>query len=147
VSELWVEEGGYFAFDQHSKDVVMSDQLCGLWLLRLAGVKDEDCPFDREKVFRTLRTLHDCNVAGVDRQVGAANGYKFNEKKLDKSTVQSEEAWTGTSYALSALMVAERLSPISDALAAAEGVYRTVWERAGMAFETPEALYQVQCLV
>jgi len=137
--KLWRKEG-FFAFDANSPNVVMSDQLCGFWLLRLAGL--EETPFDEEKARRALKTILEHNVS----EVGAFNGFKFDSKEIDKSTVQSEEAWTGSSYALSSLMVLEDFQ-LEEALKAAKGVYKTVWERIGMAFETPEALYEVNYLL
>ena len=48
--------------------------------------------------------------------------------------------WTGVSYAVAAHMIARGMS--DEGFRTAEGVYRTVWERCGMAFETPEALFE-----
>ena len=67
------------------------------------------------------------------------NGW-MKDGGIDRSTVQSEEMWTGVSYGLAGLMVAEGLA--EEGLRTAEGVYRTVYETIGLGFETPEALYE-----
>ena len=71
--------------------------------------------------------------------MGAVNGW-MKDGGIDRSTVQSEEMWTGVSYGLAGLMLAEGLA--EEGLRTAEGVYRTVYETIGLGFETPEALYE-----
>ncbi len=41
---------------------------------------------------------------------------------VDRSTVQSEEVWTGVTYALASLMIAEGL--VTQGFKTAEGIYR-----------------------
>ncbi len=38
---------------------------------------------------------------------GAANGFRFKSGSVDRTTVQSEEIWTGSTYALASLMILE----------------------------------------
>ena len=71
--------------------------------------------------------------------MGAVNGW-MKDGGIDRSTVQSEEMWTGVSYGLAGLMLAEGMT--EEGLRTAEGVYRTVYETIGLGFETPEALYE-----
>lgn len=68
---------------------------------------------------------------------GAVNGYIVN-KGVDDVTIQSEEVWTGVTYGLAACMIQENL--LQKAWKTAGGMYNTLSEQIGMAFETPEAL-------
>ena len=57
---------------------------------------------------RALETIFKCNVRGVkDGTTGAANGFRFKSGSVDRTTVQSEEIWTGSTYALASLMILE----------------------------------------
>ncbi|KAF4532276.1 hypothetical protein B566_EDAN007248 [Ephemera danica] len=113
--KLW--NGQYYKFDSsgasHSTSI-MSDQLCGQWYLRACGVDDEN------------------------GTMGAVNGM-LPDGRVDLYTIQSEEVWVGTVYALAALMLHEGM--IEEAFKTASGIYHTVYDRIGMGFETPEALY------
>ena len=60
--------------------------------------------------------------------------------EVDRSTVQSEEMWTGVTYALASHMLLSGMT--EEGFRTAEGVYRTVYETIGMGFQTPEALYE-----
>lgn len=96
--------------------------------------------------------------------MGAVNGMR-PDGVPDTSSVQSNEVWIGVVYALAATMIqevsgdaaplgmchllvlcgcADGCSPplqglVEEGFRTAEGCYRTVWERLGMAFQTPEA--------
>ena len=56
---------------------------------------------------------------------------------IDSSSVQSQEVWVGTSYALSALMIHEGL--IKEGLQTAKGIYLTTYRDRGYWSRTPEA--------
>ncbi|MEE6497286.1 hypothetical protein FKM82_002697 [Ascaphus truei] len=68
--------------------------------------------------------------------MGAVNGMR-PDGTIDTSSVQSDEVWIGVVYGLAATMIQEGL--VQEGFATAEGCYRTVWERLGMSFQTPEA--------
>ena len=56
-----------------------------------------------------------------DEFSGAVNGM-LRTGGVDRSTVQSEEVWTGVTYALASLMIAEGL--VTQGFKTAEGIYR-----------------------
>ena len=63
--------------------------------------------FPSAKVKSALRTIYENNVQGFGGgQMGAINGCK-PDGSADRTTVQSEEFWTGVSYALSANFLQE----------------------------------------
>lgn len=62
------------------------------------------------------------------------------EGTVDKTSMQSEEAWIGVTYALAATMIEEGM--LVEAFETAGGLYRTLTESVGLAFETPEAIYE-----
>ena len=137
VSKLW--GGKFFMFDTtpRGQGVIMADQLAGHWYRRLAGRRGL---LEREKVETSLRTVYKHNVLQFcGGKMGAVNGW-VEGGGIDRSTVQSEEMWTGVSYGLASLMLAEGL--VDEGMRTAEGVYRTVYETIGLGFETPEAIYE-----
>ncbi|CAD7086391.1 unnamed protein product [Hermetia illucens] len=141
--KLW--NGTYYRFDtsKDNKDTIMADQLSGHWYLKACGF-DYDI-FPKENVRSALKTIYNNNVLGFcGGQLGAVNGFIPNpdpEKPghIDTTTIQSEEMWTGVTYALAATMLQEGM--IEQAFQTAGGLYNTLSERIGMNFETPEALY------
>ncbi|KAF0300940.1 Non-lysosomal glucosylceramidase [Amphibalanus amphitrite] len=140
VEKLWTvnKAGSYYKFDTSPGDnggCIMADQLCGYWYLRSAGVTDQVFSYTEE----ALRTIYENNVLLFQggRQ-GAINGM-LPDGRRNATTLQSEETWTGVTYALAATMVHEGM--IKEGFHTAEGIYRTVYERIGQGFETPEALY------
>lgn len=60
--------------------------------------------------------------------------------KIDTYTIQSEEIWTGVVYGLSSLMIHEGM--LDEGFKTAYGIYHTVYEKIGLGFQTPEALYE-----
>lgn len=111
-----------------------------------------------------LKTIFELNVLGFSGgAMGAVNGMRPSGLP-DTSSLQSDEVWVGVVYALAATMIQEvgdvggggragvqdasltdwassRLAQglVREGFCTAEGCYRTVWERLGMAFQTPEA--------
>lgn len=135
--KLW--NGHYFNFDSseasHSNSI-MADQLCGLWYLHSCKVSDE--VFAQDKVKLTLQLIYKMNVCNYfGGQLGAVNGM-FPNGKIDKSAVQSEEVWTGVTYALASLLVFEGF--MEEGFSTAKGLYETVYNKSGLGFATPEGL-------
>ena len=134
---LWREgPHGYYAYDDGggaSSDSVMADQLAGQWYADLSGLGEL---VDAGRVARALRTVHRRNVVDFgDGLMGAVNGMRA-DAGVDTSSEQSQEVWTGTSYALAALMLGRGLD--DEAWETAAGVARVTYER-GLWFRTPEA--------
>uniref|UniRef100_A0A8D0E4M1 Non-lysosomal glucosylceramidase n=1 Tax=Salvator merianae TaxID=96440 RepID=A0A8D0E4M1_SALMN len=139
---LW--NGKYYNYDSShslSSDSIMSDQLAGQWFLRACGLgEDEFEVFPRSHVLSSLKTIFNLNVLGFSEgTMGAVNGMRPSGVP-DTSSVQSDEVWVGVVYALAATMIQEGL--VQEGFRTAEGCYRTVWERLGMGFQTPEAYCQ-----
>ncbi|KAF2897843.1 hypothetical protein ILUMI_08327 [Ignelater luminosus] len=134
-TKLW--NGKYYNFDcSDNATSVMSDQLCGHWYLRSCGFKYE--VFPQNNVASALNTIFENNVMSYfNGSRGAVNGYVIN-KGPDEFSIQSEEMWTGVTYGLAACMIQENL--VQKAWKTAGGMYKTLAEHIGMAFETPEAL-------
>uniref|UniRef100_A0AAR2LAB5 Non-lysosomal glucosylceramidase n=1 Tax=Pygocentrus nattereri TaxID=42514 RepID=A0AAR2LAB5_PYGNA len=131
---LW--NGKYYNYDSSGRSLsnsIMSDQCAGYWFLRASGLGNGELqPFPKEKIRSALKSVFDFNVMSFGGgQMGAVNGMR-PEGVPDRSSIQSDEVWVGVVYGLAATMIHEGLHT-------AEGCYRTVWERAGMAFQTPEA--------
>ncbi|MBN3307053.1 GBA2 glucosylceramidase, partial [Amia calva] len=136
---LW--NGQYYNYDSSGRpfsNSIMSDQCAGQWFLRASGLGEGDFQaFPTEKVRQALRTVFDLNVMQfAGGKMGAVNGMR-PEGVPDCSSVQSDEVWVGVVYGLAATMIHEGM--VEEGMRAAEGCYRTVWERLGMAFQTPEA--------
>ena len=54
-----------------------------------------------------------------------------------KTSIQSQEVWTGTTYAVAAAMLQEGLK--EEAFATAKGIYEMTYHKLGYWFQTPEA--------
>ncbi|XP_026481265.1 LOW QUALITY PROTEIN: non-lysosomal glucosylceramidase-like [Ctenocephalides felis] len=157
--KLW--NGKYYRFDTSGRNnTIMSDQLCGHWYMKLCGFDYEVFPKDRVK--NALKTIFHNNVMSFrDGSIGAVNGFipadaiddqdgnDSVNKNIDSdaisrkgcadpTTIQSEEIWTGVTYALASTMIFEGM--IEEAFKTAEGLSKSLFEM-GMNFETPEALY------
>jgi len=133
-SKLW--NGKYYLYDAsggpHS-DSIMADQLAGQWYADATGLPPI-APADH--VLSSLRMVYDYNVCRFgEGEMGAVNGMR-PDGTVDTSSEQSQEVWTGTTYALAAFMLHRGL--ISEAWATAWGVYNVTYER-GYWFRTPEA--------
>nr|XP_045601702.1 non-lysosomal glucosylceramidase-like [Procambarus clarkii] len=136
--KLW--NGKYYKFDccdaAHSKSI-MSDQLVGHWYLSLSNIGVE--VFQHDCVKSVLKLLYEYNVLQFNNgEMGAVNGMN-PDGSIDRYTLQSEEMWVGVTYGLAATMIFEGM--VEEGFKTAEGVYRTVYEKIGLGFETPEALY------
>uniref|UniRef100_A0A672FW39 Non-lysosomal glucosylceramidase n=1 Tax=Salarias fasciatus TaxID=181472 RepID=A0A672FW39_SALFA len=130
---LW--NGKYYNYDSSGRNLsnsVMSDQCAGHWFLRASGLGEGEF-----QIQGALKSIFDLNVMSfAGGQMGAVNGMR-PEGVPDRSSVQSDEVWIGVVYGLAATMIHEGMR--EEGLRTAEGCYRTVWERLGMAFQTPEA--------
>ena len=134
-SKLW--NGASYNYDgsgSRHHDSIMADQLAGPWYARACGLPPV---VPEAHARRTLATIFAFNVmkhrAG---RMGAVNGMRPSGM-VDTSDQQSQEVWTGTTYALAACMLQEGMR--EEAFKTAQGVYRMGWEELGYWFQTPEA--------
>uniref|UniRef100_A0A2K5I459 Non-lysosomal glucosylceramidase n=1 Tax=Colobus angolensis palliatus TaxID=336983 RepID=A0A2K5I459_COLAP len=139
---LW--DGRYYNYDSSSQPQsrsVMSDQCAGQWFLKACGLGEGETEvFPTPHVVRALQTIFELKVqAFAGGAMGTVNGMQPHGVP-DKSSVQSDEVWVGVVYGLAATMIQEGLT--WEGFQTAEGCYRTVWERLGLAFQTPEAYCQ-----
>jgi len=136
-SKLW--NGKYFNYDSSSSghhDSIMADQLCG-WFYLIASGLEVDLPFEESHAKAALAVIHENNVLKYENgSCGAVNGMRPTGI-LDTSSPQSEEVWTGVTYALAALMIHRGMH--LQGFSTAEGMYRTLWEEFGLQYQTPEA--------
>jgi non-lysosomal glucosylceramidase len=133
--KLW--NGRYFNYDasrSRHHDSIMADQLAGQWYARACGLPPIVDPMCARSA---LITIYDWNVQRFEGgTMGAVNGMR-PDGKIDRSSLQSQEVWTGTTYAVAATMLHEGLR--EEAFATAWGVYKTTYEETGYWFQTPEA--------
>lgn len=138
---LWnASGGGYYNYDSSSSSharSIMADQLAGHWYTRSCGLPPS---LDQRHVRKALRTVFQRNVRGVARQVGAARGAVNGTSAsggVDKTSLQSQEVWTGTTYALAACLMLEGYH--EEAWETAHGVVECTYNSLGYWFQTPEA--------
>jgi non-lysosomal glucosylceramidase len=130
VVKLWT--GEYFRYDTRS-DSIMADQLCGQWYAGATGL-DPVAPL--EMVDKALKTVFAFNVNRFQNgEMGAVNGMT-PDGKVDRVSEQSQEVWTGTTYALAALMMNRGMK--EEAWKTAWGIFNVTYNR-GYWFRTPEA--------
>lgn len=137
--KLW--NGKYYKYDCSNSsynDSIMSDMCCGHFFLRCSGLNYE--AFEQEKIKSCLETIFDYNVLKfADGKGGVINGMR-PDGKIDKTSMQSEEVWIGTAACLSSLFIFEGMN--EKAWTIVEGMYSLLYDRLGLAFQTPEALFE-----
>lgn len=133
-SKLWT--GQYYKFDAGSSphsDSIMADQLAGQWYADATGLPPIVPP---EHTETALKTIYDFNVRRfADGGMGAVNGMR-PDGTVDMSSNQSQEVWTGVTYALAASMLQHGM--IEEGWWTAWGVYNMTYN-GGFWFRTPEA--------
>ncbi|MBN1798724.1 MAG: hypothetical protein JW822_09105 [Spirochaetales bacterium] len=134
---LW--NGTYYNFDSSNSiyhNSIMADQLAGQWYADATGL---DPITDIAHIDTALRTIYEYNVLKFKNGfMGAVNGMR-PDGEVDTSCEQSQEVWTGTTYALAALMLHRGMQ--EQAWRTAWGVYNVVYNR-GYWFRTPESYIQ-----
>ncbi|CAF1008695.1 unnamed protein product, partial [Brachionus calyciflorus] len=135
--KLW--NGKYYKYDcsnSNYNDSIMTDMCCGHWYLRCSGFKHE--VFEEEKIKKCIETIFDYNVMKyANGEFGSVNGMR-PEGKVDITSMQSEEMWVGTTCGLASLMIFEGMN--DKAWKTLEGMYDQIYNKLGLAFQTPEAL-------
>ncbi|CAB3410742.1 unnamed protein product [Caenorhabditis bovis] len=140
VEKLWT--GTYFRFCERSRsrETVMADQLCGYWFLQSVSPDMANDIIAHEMVQTAINTIYDLNVCSFAKgKMGAVNGMKPNGI-VDREYIQADEVWTGVTYAVASLMIQQ--GEIDKAFHTASGCYLTCFERAGLQYQTPEAIYE-----
>jgi len=134
--KLWNGEYyNYEASESKHADSIMADQLAGHWYSVACGLGGI---FPQKHVRSALRKVFDLNVMGVkDGGMGAINGMR-PDGRLDKTALQSQEIWTGTTFGVVAAMLQAGL--LDEAFTTLRGTYRVIYEDYGLWFQTPEAI-------
>ncbi len=134
-AELW--NGTYYLHHggkTPQRDSIMADQLVGQWYAGAIGLPDVA---PKERIRAALQTVYDFNVMRfADGQMGAVNGMRPDGRQ-DTSSMQALEVWSGTTYALAALMLQEGLT--EQGWQTAHGAYNVTYVTHGLWFRTPEA--------
>ncbi|XP_050305415.1 non-lysosomal glucosylceramidase [Anthonomus grandis grandis] len=136
--KLW--NGKYYNFDcsETQYNGIMADQLNAQWYLGCIRSADSYPIFPKENVKSALMSIYENNVlCFCEGTMGAVNG--FINGQVDQVTIQSQEVWTGVTYALAATMIQEGM--FEEAFKTAGGMFQSMTEKFGMIFDTPEALY------
>ncbi|KAL3286494.1 hypothetical protein HHI36_000999 [Cryptolaemus montrouzieri] len=134
--KLW--NGIYYNFDcsTDQNKAIMADQLCGHWYIRSSGFNYE--VFPKENIEAALKTIYVNNVQSFcNGNMGAVNG--FINGAQDEFTIQSQEVWPGVTYSLASTMIFEGM--IEEGFKTAEGIYNSMTNLFGLAFDYPEAVY------
>lgn len=134
-SKLW--NGTYYNYDSSESeqhDSIMADALAGDWYLRMCGLRGV---LPEEHALSMLKTIFAKNVMNIEKgTMGAMNGVRA-DGSIDRTSIQSQEVWSGSTYALAAVMIQHGM--ITEGFQTAYGIYRMTYEKMGYWFQTPEA--------
>jgi len=134
IKKLW--NGSYFRYDTGSdyRDSIQAEQLAGQWYATMTGLGDL-VPSEMQR--GALQKVFDNNVMKFGKgEMGAVNGIGADGAILH-SNEQVQEVWTGSTFGVAALMLANGMH--DQAFHTAWGVYHVVYETKGYWFRTPEA--------
>jgi non-lysosomal glucosylceramidase len=134
ISKLW--NGEYFSYDTGSeyKSNIQSEQLAGQWYATMTGLGDL-VPPDMQK--KSLKKVFDFNVMKfANGEMGAVSGMSA-DGKIITTNQQVQEVWTGATFSVAALMLAEGMK--DEGYHTAWGIYHVTYETKGYWFRTPEA--------
>uniref|UniRef100_A0A914CF79 Non-lysosomal glucosylceramidase n=1 Tax=Acrobeloides nanus TaxID=290746 RepID=A0A914CF79_9BILA len=140
VSKLW--NGKYFNFDEGSlsQSTIMADQLCGYWYLQSIEPNLVHDLLPKEYVKSSLDAIFEYNVMKFGNgRLGAVNGM-CPDGKLDQFYIQADEVWTGITYALASFYIQQ--GDPQRGFDLAYGCYNTCYNRSGLQYQTPEAIYR-----
>ena len=134
VKKLWT--GSYFRYAVKGQDTeaVMAEQLAGQWYAGITGLGDL---VPKEMRVAALHKVYDTNVRKFAKgEMGAISGIAADGSPLHGNP-QTEEVWTGATFAVASHMIEEGLN--EEGFATAKGVNNVVWRDRGYFFRTPEA--------
>jgi hypothetical protein len=105
-AKLW--NGRYYRFNtanRATRESIMADQLAGQWYAGATGLPDIA---PKDHIDSAFQVIYEYNVRQfADGQMGAVNGMRPNGI-IDTTSDQSQEVWSGVTYALS--VFAQRLA-------------------------------------
>ncbi|KAK6043602.1 hypothetical protein COOONC_18892 [Cooperia oncophora] len=142
IDKLWT--GSYFRFCERSRsrETIMADQLCGVWFLQSVSPHLAADLLPNHMVRTAMKTIYDYNVCRfAGGKMGAVNGMR-PDGRVDREYIQADEVWTGVTYAVAAFLL--QLGEVDKAFHTASGCYDACFERAGLQYQTPEALYETR---
>ena len=123
----------YDSSDSAHHDSIMADQLAGHQFSLACGFNGI---VSSTHARQALKTVFQRNVLGFrNGTMGAMNGMRPNGE-VDKSSMQSQEVWTGTTYFLAAAMIHVGLK--EEGMQTASGISKWGWTENGYFFQTPE---------
>jgi len=134
VKKLWT--GSYFRYAVKGQDTeaVMAEQLAGQWYAGITGLGDL---VPKEMRVSALHKVFDTNVRKFAHgEMGAISGIAADGSPLHGNP-QTEEVWTGATFAVASHMIEEGLT--AEGFSTAKGVNNVVWRDRGYFFRTPEA--------
>ncbi|KAK6725670.1 hypothetical protein RB195_004159 [Necator americanus] len=142
IDRLWT--GSYFRFCERSRsrESIMADQLCGVWFLQSVSPHLAAEVLPVQMVRSSLKMIYDYNVCSfADGKMGAVNGMR-PDGRVDREYIQADEVWTGVTYAVAAFLLQQ--GEMDKAFHTASGCYEACFERAGLQYQTPEAMYETR---
>ncbi|KAF8366782.1 hpo-13 [Pristionchus pacificus] len=140
VEKLWTGEYFRFCERSRSRDSVMADQLCGIWFLQSVSPEMAEELLPLGHVQSALTKIFELNVQRfAGGRMGAVNGMR-PDGKVDRAYIQADEMWTGVTYAVAAFMIQQ--GDYQRAFDTAWGTYDACFNRFGLQYQTPEALYE-----
>uniref|UniRef100_A0A915CU39 Non-lysosomal glucosylceramidase n=1 Tax=Ditylenchus dipsaci TaxID=166011 RepID=A0A915CU39_9BILA len=140
--KLW--NGEYYNFDEGSfcRRTIMADQLCGYWYLDSINHELAKDLLPQEHIASALKVIYENNVLKFGGgMVGAVNGMTA-DGKIDTAYIQADEMWTGITYALGSFFIQQ--GDVQRGFDVAWGCYDSVFNRSGLQFQTPEAMYKTK---
>ncbi|KAJ1360750.1 hypothetical protein KIN20_019801 [Parelaphostrongylus tenuis] len=142
IDRLWT--GTYFRFCERSRsrESIMADQLCGVWFLQSVSPHLAADVLPNHMVRIALNKIYDYNVCRfASGKMGAVNGM-HPDGSVDREYIQADEAWSGVTYAVAAFLLQQ--GEVDKAFHTASGCYEACFERAGLQYQTPEAMYETR---
>jgi len=104
------------------------------WLCRYARACGVLPIVDEGKARSALEKVYNYNVLKVkDGRRGAVNGM-LPDGRVDMSSMQSREIWSGVTYAVAATMIHEDM--IDIAFQTAGGIYEAGWSKEGLGWDS-----------
>uniref|UniRef100_A0A9J2P6Z0 Non-lysosomal glucosylceramidase n=2 Tax=Ascaris TaxID=6251 RepID=A0A9J2P6Z0_ASCLU len=140
ITKLW--NGEYYNFDERSRSrhTIMADQLCGYWFLQSISPELADELLPAAHVKSALNIIYNYNVLRfAGGRLGAVNGMR-RDGTVDRNYIQADEMWTGVTYALAAFLIQQ--GAVQRGFDTAWGCYDGCFNRFGLQYQTPEALYE-----
>ncbi|CAI4229920.1 unnamed protein product [Auanema sp. JU1783] len=140
--KLWT--GDYFRFCEksRSRETIMADQLCGIWFLDSVSPELAREILPSNMIISSLNKIYSFNVCRFGGgNMGAVNGMRPNGE-VDRFYIQADEMWTGVTYALSAFLLQH--GEVNKAFHTASGCYDVCFEKSGLQYQTPEAVYETK---